>query len=66
MSAGFCHPAVMSPVATAAPEAATVPARPRRSLADLAAGPRRDTALAARVLAEDDKRLVVSGFNSSV
>lgn len=54
----------MSP--TAAPEAATVPARPRRSLADLAAGSRRDTALAARVLAEDDKRLVVAGFNSSV
>lgn len=55
----------MSPVA--APEAArTVPARPRRSLAALATGTRRDLALASRILGEDDKRLVVSGFNSSV
>lgn len=55
----------MKPDATAASwAAATIPARPRRSLADLAAGPRRD--LAGRILAEDDKRLVVSGFNSGI
>jgi hypothetical protein len=53
----------MSP--TAASEAATVPARPRRSLADLAAKPA--GGLAARVLNEDEKtRLTVSGFNSSL
>ena len=63
MSAVICHADPMN--ATAAPEAATVPARPRRSLAALAERPA--AGLAARVLGEDEnKRLTVSAFNSGI
>jgi hypothetical protein len=52
----------MNPVA--APEAATtVPARPRRTLADVATAPRN---LAGRVQGEGKKRLTVSAFNSGI
>jgi hypothetical protein len=58
-----------SPVVSEAPAANGIPgrsARPRRSLAELVAGPRPAPGLAARVLGDDGSALAVSAFNSSI